>query len=97
MSKENIGSSFDDFLQEEGTFDEAESIALKRVITFKIQQAMKEKHISKKKMAQEMKTSRSYVDRFLDPTNTSVKLDTLERAAHVVGHRLVIDLEPVTA
>jgi antitoxin HicB len=94
MSGKNIGSAFDDLLKEEGIEQEARSIALKRVLAYQIAQAMKEQHISKNSMAKRMETSRTQVERLLDPTNASIQLDTLERAANIVGRRLVIDLEP---
>lgn len=94
MSK-HIGSSFDDFLKEDGIYEEAHSIAIKRVLAWQIAQAMKEQHISKRKMAERMHTSRTQVERLLDPENNSVQLDTIQRAAGIVGRRLVIELEPV--
>ena len=94
MSK-HIGSSFDDFLKEDGIYEEAHSIAVKRVLAWQIAQAMKEQHISKRKMAERMRTSRTQVERLLDPENNSVQLDTIQRAAAIVGRRLVIELEPI--
>ena len=96
MSK-HIGSSFNDFLKEEGIYEEAHSIAIKRVLAWQIAQAMKEQHITKSKMAERMHTSRTQVERLLDPNNSSVQLDTIQRAAEVVGCRLVVELEPITA
>lgn len=92
----HIGSSFGDFLKEDGIYEEAHSIAIKRVLAWQIAQAMKEQHITKSKMAERMHTSRTQVERLLDPKNNSVQLDTIQRAAGVVGRRLVIELEPVT-
>jgi antitoxin HicB len=92
----HIGSSFDDFLKEDGIYEESHSIAIKRVLAWQIAQAMKEQHITKSKMAERMKTSRTQVERLLDPENNSVQLDTIRRAARVVGRRLVIELEPIT-
>lgn len=97
MSNKNIGSSLDDFLHEDGIYDHAHNVALKRIIAFQISEAMKERHISKNKMAKLMHTSRTQVDRFLDPENTSVQLNTIQKAATVVGRRVVIALEPVSA
>ncbi len=91
-----IGSSFDDFLKEDGIYEEAHGIATKRVLAWQIAQAMKEQHITKSKMAERMRTSRTQVERLLDPENNSVQLNTLQRAAEVVGRRLVIELEPIT-
>ncbi len=91
MKHENVGSSFDDFLKEEGLLADAEAAAIKRVIAFQVETLMKERNISKTSMAKQMNTSRSSLDRLLDPTNTSITLQTLERAAHVVGKRLKIE------
>lgn len=95
MSNKYIGSSVDDFLKEDGIYEETRDVAIKRVLAWQIKQAMKQKRISKREMAQRMKTSRSQVDRLLDPDNMSVQLNTLQRAAGIVGQRLVIGLEPV--
>ena len=89
---EHIGSSFDDFLEEEGLLAESESVAIKRVLAYQVAQLMKTKKISKVAMARQMNTSRSALDRLLDPQNTSITLQTMERAAHVMGKRLRIDL-----
>ncbi len=91
MSK-HIGNSFDDFLEEEGLLAETESVAIKRVLAYQVAQLMKTKKISKVAMARQMNTSRSALDRLLDPQNTSITLQTMERAAHVMGKRLRIDL-----
>ena len=77
----NIGSSFDDFLEEEGVLAEAEAIAIKRVIAYQVAELMKSQNMSKLAMAKKMKTSRSALDRLLDPKNTSITLQTLENAA----------------
>ena len=87
----HIGSSFDDFLEEEGILAETEAVAIKRVIAYKLAQLMERQHISKTAMARQMKTSRSALDRLLDPQNTSITLQTLERAAHAIGKRLRIE------
>jgi antitoxin HicB len=86
-----IGSNFDDFLEEEGLLAETEAIAIKRVIACQVAELMKSQNMSKVAMAKKMKTSRSALDRFLDPENKSVTLQTLERAAHAVGKRLRIE------
>jgi antitoxin HicB len=93
MSKKNIGSSFDDLLKEDGIYEETHDLAVKRVLAWQIAQAMKEQHISKTKMAERMNTSRTQIERLLDPKNNSVQLDTLQRAARIVGRRLVVALE----
>jgi antitoxin HicB len=87
----HIGSSFDDFLEEEGILAETEAVAVKRVIAYQVSQIMEKKHISKAAMARQMKTSRSALERLLDPQNTSITLQTLERAAHAIGKRLRIE------
>jgi DNA-binding Xre family transcriptional regulator len=90
MDNKYIGSNFDDFLQEEGILAEVEANAIKRVIAFQLADLMQKENISKTAMAKRMKTSRSSVDRLLDPQNKSVTLQTLERAALVLGKRLEI-------
>jgi len=87
----HIGSSFDDFLEEEGLLAETESVAIKRVLAYQISQLMKSKKLSKVAMAKKMKTSRSTLDRLLDSKNTSITFYTLERAAQAMGKRLRID------
>src|ERR1700678_2873499 len=86
------GSSFDDFLEEEGYRNEVESVAIKRVLAWQFEQAMIRQQKTKRAMAAELKTSRSQLDRLLDPQNTAVSLDTLTRAAHVLGKRLVLEI-----
>jgi len=96
MAKEGAGvhsgSSFDDFLEEEGYRNEVESIAIKRVLAWQFEQEMIRQQKTKRAMAAELKTSRSQLDRLLDPQNTAVSLDTLTRAAHVLGKRLVLEI-----
>lgn len=87
-----VGSSLDDLLEEEGTLEEINLIAAKRVIAWQISKAMKEKKLNKAAMAKEMKTSRSSLDRLLDPNNSSVSLDTIVCAARVVGKRIRFEL-----
>ena len=78
---QHIGSSFDEFLQEEGILAEAEAAAIKRVIAHEIKKEMTEKKLTKSALARLMRTSRSSLDRLLDPQNTSVTLLTLESVA----------------
>jgi predicted XRE-type DNA-binding protein len=92
MDKKHLGGGFDDFLRDEGVLDDAEAVAAKRVIAFQIAQEMERAHITQSELAKRMKTSRSAVERLLDPTNPSVTLSTLERAASAVGKRLKIQL-----
>ena len=94
MSK-HIGSSFEEFLKEEGDFEEVDSHAIKRVIAWQLSQAMKERNITQAEMARQMKTSRAQVKRFLDPENDRVQLDTIQKAAAVVGKRVSITLEDI--
>jgi len=88
----HIGSSFEDFLQEEGIAEEVNATAIKHVLAWQIAEAMKEQGISKNQMAKRMHTSRAYLDRFLDPNNDKVQLDTLQRAAAAVGRKLRLEL-----
>jgi DNA-binding Xre family transcriptional regulator len=92
MNNRHIGSSFDEFLEEEGLLAEVEAVALKRVVAFQISQLMESRNISKTVMAKRMKTSRTALERLLDPENGSVTLQTLERAALALGKRLQINL-----
>lgn len=87
----HFGSNFDDFLAEEGILADVESVAIKRVLAFQIAQMIELQNISKSEMARRMNTSRSSLDRLLDPENDSVTLQTLERAAQALGKRLRIE------
>jgi hypothetical protein len=87
-----IGNDFDEFLAEEGILAEVEIAAAKRVIAFQLQQAMEQEHLSKSALADKMHTSRTAIDRLLDPDNLSVTLQTLGRAAQAFGKRLHIEL-----
>ena len=91
MSKKNMGSSIDEFLKEEGIFEEAQAQAVKEVVAWQLAEAMRKKKISKARMAVLLKTSRTQVDRLLDPKN-DVTLSSLQRAAGVVGRRVNIEL-----
>jgi antitoxin HicB len=92
VNKKHVGSDLDDFLRDEGLLDDAEAVATKRVIAYQIAQEMEHAQISQSELARRMKTSRSAVERLLDPTNPSVTLATLERAASAVGKRLKVQL-----
>src|SRR5579863_10573675 len=85
-------TTLDDFLAEEGKRDEFEAIAVKEVLEWQIEQAMKEKNISRNNLAQRMKTSRSQIGRLLDPRDGNVTLTTLQRAARMVGRSLRLEL-----
>ncbi len=89
-----IGSTLEDLLRENGTYEEAKNQAIKAVLAYKLAEAMKARKLSKARMAERMATSRSQVDRLLDPENEGVTLYTLERAAAAVGMRLELDLRP---
>ena len=91
MSKKHMGSSIDNFLKEEGIFEEAEALAVKEVVAWQLAEAMKERKISKNRMATLLKTSRTQVDRLLD-ANHDITLPSLQRAAVVVGRRVSIQL-----
>ncbi len=91
MSKKRMGSSIDAFLQEEGIFEEVQAQAIKEVVAWQLAEAMKKKKISKNKMAKLLKTSRTQVDRLLNPKN-DITLGSLQRAAAMVGRRVNIEL-----
>ena len=90
--KGRIGSSFDDFLKEEGIYEGVTARAIKRVIARQLDALMQEQGISKTELAKSMKTSRAQLDRLLDPDNESVTLGTLTRAARAVGRNLRMEL-----
>lgn len=92
MKNKHLGSSFDDFLEEEGLRAETEAAAIKRVIAYRIEMEMKRANLSKSALAEKMHTSRSALDRLLDPSNVSVTLQTLERVALALGKNLKIEL-----
>ena len=91
MTKKRPGSSLDDFLEDEGTFEEAKTLAIKEVVVWQLTQAMEKQSLSKARLAVMLKTSRSQVDRLLDPTR-DVTLSTLQRAAALVGRKVQIEL-----
>ena len=89
--KKHMGSSIDDFLKEEGIFEEAQAQAVKEVVAWQLDEAMRKRKISKNRMARLLKTSRTQVDRLLDPKN-DITLSSLQRAAAIVGRRVMIEL-----
>jgi transcriptional regulator with XRE-family HTH domain len=91
MSRKNMGSSVDDFLKEEGIFEEAQAQAVKELVAWQLAQAMREKTISKARLAAMLKTSRTQVDRLLNGTD-DITLSSLQRAAAMVGRRVTIQL-----
>lgn len=90
--KGRVGQLFDDFLKEEGTYDDVHTVAIKRVIAWQLAEAMKVKHITKSEMAKRMNTSRSQLNRLLDPEIQGVELQTLARAAQILGRNLRVEL-----
>lgn len=86
------GSSFDDFLSEEGLQVECSAIAIKRVLARQLEEEMKRQNLTKTEMAKQMQTSRAQLDRLLDPEKTGVSIETITRAATVVGRQLRIEL-----
>ena len=91
MKKQHHGSTLDDFLREEGSFDETQALAIKEVVVWQLTDAMQERSLSKARLAVLLKTSRSQVDRLLDPTR-DVTLSTMQRAAALVGRKVQIEL-----
>ena len=83
-----IGSTLDDFLKEEGLYEDATNFAVKEVIAWQVQAEMEKLGITKAEMARRMGTSRAHLDKLLDPKNDKVQLDTVQRAAAAVGRRV---------
>jgi antitoxin HicB len=92
---DHSGSSFDSFLEGEGIREEVEAVAIKRVLAWQLEQAMREQRKTKQAMAKQLHTSRSQLDRLLDPQNASVTLDTITRAARALGKRVIIRVADV--
>ena len=88
MNKSCIGSSFDSFLEEEDLLQEADTIAIKRVIAYALEQKMLAENITISRLAQELDTSRSAISRILDPQNTAITLNTIEKVAKYLGKRI---------
>lgn len=85
-------TTLDDFLKDEGKLEEFEAVAVKEVLAWQIEAAMKAQNLSRKRLAERMKTSRSQVSRLLDPKDGNVTLATLQRAARIVGRTLRLEL-----
>ena len=85
-----IGSNFDDFLEEEGLLQESETVAIKRVIAYALEQKMLADNISVNRLAKELATSRTAICRILDPENTSITLNTIEKVAKYLGKHIVL-------
>lgn len=92
IDKKNIGSSFDNFLAEDGLLEGCEEQAIKEILADQIIASMKSEGLNKTAMARRMNTSRQALDRLLDPSNTGVTLQTMQRAASAVGRRLSLEL-----
>ncbi len=90
--KGGIGQRFDDFLREQGRYEESKNQAVKRVIAHQLAAAMETQQLTKSAFARKLKTSRSQLDRLLDPENTKVTLEVLSRPAHAVGRELQLGL-----
>ena len=91
MTNKFSGSDFDDFLAEEGILEEVSARALKRLIAMQLAEIMAESQISKSRLAELLSTSRSQVDRLLDPENTAVTLESLDKLARAVGRQLRVE------
>lgn len=85
-------TTLDSFLAEEGKLEEFEAVAIKEVLAWQIAEAMKAQNLSRKRLAERMKTSRSQIGRLLDPKDGNVTLATLQRAARIVGRKLRLEL-----
>ena len=92
MKNKYIGGSFNDFLEEEGIKEEVYNEAIKQVIAYQMQEIIEQKKITKVSLARQLETSRTAVDNLLDPTNDSVTLATLKKAATVLGKKLKLEL-----
>lgn len=95
MSKKHIGSSFDDFLQEEDILDSSTAVALKRVIAWQIAEEMKLQQLTKTELAKRMRTSRAALNRLLDEEDGSLTLTTLASAASALGKKINLQLAEV--
>jgi len=92
VRNKHMGSGIDDLLKEEGVLEEFQARAIKEVIAWQLEQAMKAQKLSKNKLAEMMHTSRAQVDRVLDPNNGNVTIETLQRAAAIVGRKVQVEL-----
>ncbi len=89
----HLGSDFDDYLKEEGIYEEAHAKAAKRVLAWQLSEALATQKVTKTELASRMSTSRAAVNRLLDPDNPSLNLQTMEKAARVLGKKLTIHLQ----
>lgn len=92
MANRHMGSGIDDFLRDEGVLEEFQARSIKEVIAWQLEKAMKDRKLSKRRLAEMMHTSRTQVDRVLDPADGNVTIETLQRAAAVLGRRVQVEL-----
>jgi antitoxin HicB len=92
MKRKHLGSKFEDFLAEDGILEEYRASAIKFKIARELAKAMNERHMTKGEMAKRLKTSRTGIDRLLDPDNTSITLNTMAKVAHLLGKRIEFGL-----
>jgi predicted XRE-type DNA-binding protein len=88
MKRKHLGSNFEDFLAEDGILEDCRAAAIKFKISRELEKIMNEHNISKAEIAKRLKTSRTGVDRLLDPENTSITLNTMAKVAHLLGKRI---------
>jgi predicted XRE-type DNA-binding protein len=88
----HLGSSLAELLREEGTLEEFQAVAIKEVIAWQLDQAIRERKISRSRLAELMHTSRSQIRRMLDPHDGNVTIETLQRAAAVIGRKVCVEL-----
>jgi predicted XRE-type DNA-binding protein len=88
MKRKHLGTKFEDFLAEEGILEQCRAAAIKFKLAHELQKAMNEQNISKAEIAKRLKTSRTGVDRLLDPENTSITLNTMAKVANLLGKRI---------
>ena len=92
MKQKHIGSNFEEFLAEEGILEECRAAAIKSKIAHELEKAMREQKLSKAQIAKRLKTSRTGIDRLLDPENTSITLNTMAKVAQLLGKRMEFSL-----
>lgn len=92
MKESNIGSSFDDFLVEEGIYEEVTAAAINKVLATQLALEMEKQHLNKVELAGRMKSSRATLDKLLNPDSTSINLETIEKAARVLGKKVELRL-----
>ena len=90
IDKKKLGSNIDSFLEEEEILQESEAVALKRVIAYALEEKMKADNISVNRLAKELETSRTAICRILDPENTSITLNTIEKVAKYLGKKIIL-------